>query len=107
MAAVAVLGGNDAGCEAGRQKDMNHRINGLARAVNHEEQLAAETAEQKGNAPSTLKRILALFKISKTNEVCNCQFECCYPHKLLFLKKRKLEYDLLVLNVDQRRLQYY
>ncbi|TNN45068.1 hypothetical protein EYF80_044739 [Liparis tanakae] len=43
MAAAAASGGNDAGCDAARQKDMNHRINGLARAVSHEEQLAEET----------------------------------------------------------------
>lgn len=33
--ALAVMGGNDAGFDAARQKDVNQRINGLIQAINH------------------------------------------------------------------------
>lgn len=35
MSALAVMGGNDAGVDAARQKDMNQRINGLIQAIKH------------------------------------------------------------------------
>lgn len=35
MSAVAVMGGNDAGFDAARQKDMNQTINGLIQAISH------------------------------------------------------------------------
>lgn len=35
--ALAVMGGNDAGFDAARQKDVNQWINGLMQAINHSE----------------------------------------------------------------------
>lgn len=35
VSALAVMGGNDAGFDAARQKDMNHNINGASQAISH------------------------------------------------------------------------